>query len=159
MNQSVRRWISEWWWCWWFLLLPIDLDHYHTWVFLSINKIYFPLTKNTGIQFVKMLLAPFCFWKIMYTHELFLPGNNSDLKKKLYRHMNCSCAIFFLGKALAGTLHVYFNMLKAPINLKHMQITSTCHSVILFILKVQQRLLHFQNSSQFSEEENSETTF
>lgn len=80
-------------------------------------------------------------------------------KKKLYRHMNCSCAIFCLGKALAGTLNVYFNMLKAPINLKQMQITSTCHCAILFILKVQKRLLNFQNSSQFSEEENSETTF
>lgn len=70
--------------------------------------------------------------------------------------MNCCCAIFCLGKALAGTKHVYFYMSKAPINLKQMQITLTCHSVILFILKVQKSLPNFQNFSQFSEEENLE---
>lgn len=70
--------------------------------------------------------------------------------------MNCSCAIFCPGKALAGTMHVYFYMLKAPINLKQMQITLTCHSVILFILKVQKSLPNLQNFSQFSEEENLE---
>lgn len=45
---------------------------------------------------------------------------------------------------------------EAPINLKQMQITSTCHSVILFILKVQVSLPNFQNFSQFSEEKNFE---
>jgi hypothetical protein len=69
--------------------------------------------------------------------------------------MNRSCTIFCLGKALAGILRVYFYMLKAPLNLKHMQITSCCHSVILFILKVQGSLPNFQNFFQFSKEENS----
>lgn len=75
---------------------------------------------------------------------------------KLYTCMNYSCTIFCLGKALAGTMHVYSYMLKAPINLKQMQITLTCHCVILFILKVQKSLPNLQNFSQFSEEENSE---
>lgn len=70
--------------------------------------------------------------------------------------MNCPCTIFCLGKALAGTLCVYFYMLKPPVNLRVMQITLTCHSVILFILKVQKSLPNFQNFSQFSEEENLE---
>lgn len=77
--------------------------------------------------------------------------NNSDSLKR-YTPINCSCAIFCLGKALAGSMHVYFYVLKAPINLKQMQITLTCHWAILFILKVQ----NFQNFAQFSEEENLE---
>lgn len=70
--------------------------------------------------------------------------------------MNYFHAIFRLGKALAGSIHVYLYMLKAPINLKQMQITLTCHSVILFILKVQKNFPNVQNFSQFSEEENLE---
>ena len=70
--------------------------------------------------------------------------------------MNCSGTMFCFGKAMAGSRYVYFCMLKAPINLKHMQITSTCHSVILFILKVQERLPNFPNFSQSSEEESLE---
>ena len=63
--------------------------------------------------------------------------------------MNCSCAVFCLGKALAGTMRVYFYMLKTHVNLKQMQITLTCRSVILFILKVQKSLPNLQNFSQF----------
>lgn len=43
--------------------------------------------------------------------------NHSDFLK-LCIHMNCSCAIFCLGKALAGSRRVYFYMPKAPTNLK-----------------------------------------
>lgn len=68
---------------------------------------------------------------------------------KLYTYMNCSCAVFCLGKALAGTMRVYFYMLKTHVNLKQMQITLTCRSVILFILKVQKSLPNLQNFSQF----------
>ena len=63
--------------------------------------------------------------------------------------MNCSCTIFCLGKALAGTIHVYFYVLKTHVNLQQMQITLTRRSVILFILKVQKSLPNLQNFSQF----------